>query len=56
VALARKKKLKPLPLETRPADAANASLDDLAAGKVAGRVVLDFEKVALTDMQQVRPV
>jgi D-arabinose 1-dehydrogenase-like Zn-dependent alcohol dehydrogenase len=46
VALARKKKLKPLPVETRPAEAANQSLDDLAAGKVAGRVVLDFEKVA----------
>ena len=46
VALAKKKKLKPLPVETRPADAANSSLEDLAAGKVAGRVVLDFESVA----------
>ena len=46
VALAKKKKLKPLPVETRPADAANSSLEDLAAGKVAGRVVLDFERVA----------
>jgi D-arabinose 1-dehydrogenase-like Zn-dependent alcohol dehydrogenase len=43
VALAKKKKLKPLPLETRPSDQANAALQDLLAGKVAGRVVLDFE-------------
>jgi D-arabinose 1-dehydrogenase-like Zn-dependent alcohol dehydrogenase len=43
VALARKKKLKPLPLETRPAERANDALMDLNAGKVLGRIVLDFE-------------
>jgi D-arabinose 1-dehydrogenase-like Zn-dependent alcohol dehydrogenase len=46
VALAKKGKLKPLPVETRPADEANAALEDLKAGRVLGRVVLDFEKVA----------
>jgi D-arabinose 1-dehydrogenase-like Zn-dependent alcohol dehydrogenase len=46
VALAKRKKLKPLPVETRPADAANAALEDLKAGRVLGRVVLDFETVA----------
>jgi len=40
VALAKKKKLKPLPLATRPADEVNAILEDLKAGKVLGRVVL----------------
>jgi D-arabinose 1-dehydrogenase-like Zn-dependent alcohol dehydrogenase len=45
VALAKKKKLKPLPVETRPATEANAALDDLKAGRVVGRVVLDFETV-----------
>jgi S-(hydroxymethyl)glutathione dehydrogenase/alcohol dehydrogenase len=43
VALAKKKKLKALPVETRPASAANAALEDLKGGRVAGRVVLDFE-------------
>jgi alcohol dehydrogenase/propanol-preferring alcohol dehydrogenase len=43
VALAKKKKLKPSPIETRPADQANAALDDLKAGRVLGRVVLNFE-------------
>jgi len=43
VALAKKKKLKPLPVETRPAARANDALADLNAGKVAGRIVLDFE-------------
>jgi alcohol dehydrogenase, propanol-preferring len=46
VALAKKKKLKPSPIETRPADQANAALEDLKAGKVSGRVVLNFEAVA----------
>jgi D-arabinose 1-dehydrogenase-like Zn-dependent alcohol dehydrogenase len=46
VALAKKKKLKPLPVETRPGEQANAALQDLNAGRVAGRVVLDFETVA----------
>jgi D-arabinose 1-dehydrogenase-like Zn-dependent alcohol dehydrogenase len=43
VALARKKKLKPMPVETRPGGDANAALADLKAGRIVGRVVLDFE-------------
>lgn len=43
VALAKKKKLKPLPVETRPASEVNRTLDELKAGKILGRVVLDFE-------------
>ncbi len=43
VALAKKKKLKPSPVETRPADAVNSALEDLKAGRVIGRIVLDFE-------------
>jgi D-arabinose 1-dehydrogenase-like Zn-dependent alcohol dehydrogenase len=46
VALARKGKVKPAPVETRPADAANRALEDLKAGRVLGRVVLDFESLA----------
>ena len=46
VALAKKKKLKPMPVETRPGSEANAALEDLKAGRVLGRVVLDFETVA----------
>jgi D-arabinose 1-dehydrogenase-like Zn-dependent alcohol dehydrogenase len=42
VALAKKKKLKPLPVATRPASEVNAALQDLLAGKVLGRVVLSF--------------
>jgi D-arabinose 1-dehydrogenase-like Zn-dependent alcohol dehydrogenase len=42
VALAKKRKLKPLPLATRPAADVNAVLEDLKAGKVLGRVVLSF--------------
>ena len=42
VALAKKKKLKALPLTTRPADDVNTILQDLKAGKVLGRVVLAF--------------
>ena len=45
VALAKKKKLRPAPVETRPADDANAALDTLRAGKVLGRIVLNFETV-----------
>jgi len=45
VALAKKKKLKPTPIETRPADTVNRTLDELKAGKILGRVVLDFETV-----------
>jgi D-arabinose 1-dehydrogenase-like Zn-dependent alcohol dehydrogenase len=46
VALAKKRKLRSAPVETRPAEQANAALEDLKAGKVVGRVVLDFESVA----------
>jgi D-arabinose 1-dehydrogenase-like Zn-dependent alcohol dehydrogenase len=46
VALAKKRKLRPLPVETRPASEANAALEDLKAGRVVGRVVLDFAAVA----------
>jgi len=42
IALAKKKKLKPMPVATRPADQVNAALEDLKAGKVLGRVVLSF--------------
>ena len=45
VALAKKHKLKPMPLETRGAAEANNALEDLKAGRVAGRVVLDFERL-----------
>jgi alcohol dehydrogenase, propanol-preferring len=47
VALAKKGKLKPLPVSTRPGSEANAALEDLQAGRVIGRVVLDFEAVAV---------
>ena len=46
VALAKKRKLKAPPVELRPADQANAALEDLKAGRVVGRVVLDFEEAA----------
>jgi D-arabinose 1-dehydrogenase-like Zn-dependent alcohol dehydrogenase len=46
VALARKGKIKPAPVETRPADEANRALEDLKSGRVVGRVVLDFEGLA----------
>ena len=46
VALAKKRKLKAAPVETRPAAEANAALEDLKAGRVVGRVVLDFERAA----------
>ena len=45
VALAKKRKIKPLPIDTRPAAAVNSALEDLHAGRVVGRVVLDFETV-----------
>lgn len=38
--LVRAGTIPPLPIETRPLDAANAALEDLRAGKVIGRVVL----------------
>jgi D-arabinose 1-dehydrogenase-like Zn-dependent alcohol dehydrogenase len=43
VALAKKRKLKPSPVETRPAEEVNRTLEELKAGKILGRVVLDFE-------------
>jgi D-arabinose 1-dehydrogenase-like Zn-dependent alcohol dehydrogenase len=43
VALAKKRKLKAMPVATRPAAEAARALEDLKAGKVIGRVVLDFE-------------
>jgi D-arabinose 1-dehydrogenase-like Zn-dependent alcohol dehydrogenase len=43
VALAKKKKIKPTPVETRPARDTNAALEELKAGKVLGRIVLDME-------------
>ena len=46
VALAKKGKLKPMPVETRPAEEVNGALQDLNAGRVVGRVVLDFERLA----------
>jgi D-arabinose 1-dehydrogenase-like Zn-dependent alcohol dehydrogenase len=46
VALAKKRKLRATPVETRSGDEANAALEDLKAGKVVGRIVLDFESVA----------
>jgi D-arabinose 1-dehydrogenase-like Zn-dependent alcohol dehydrogenase len=45
VALARKKKLKPMPVETRAASEVNRTLEELKAGHILGRVVLDFETV-----------
>jgi D-arabinose 1-dehydrogenase-like Zn-dependent alcohol dehydrogenase len=38
--LVRAGKIDPIPVETRPLDAANKTLDDLRAGKITGRVVL----------------
>jgi len=42
VALAKKKKLKPMPVSVRPAADVTAILEDLKAGRVLGRVVLAF--------------
>ena len=38
--LAKQGKIDPMPIEERPLDQANASLDDLRAGRIVGRVVL----------------
>ena len=46
VALAKKKKLRPTPVETRPAREVNRTLEELKAGKILGRVVLDLETEA----------
>jgi D-arabinose 1-dehydrogenase-like Zn-dependent alcohol dehydrogenase len=45
VTLAKKGKLKPTPVSTRPVTEVNEILESLKAGKVLGRVVLDFEHV-----------
>jgi len=39
--LVRAGKIDPIPVQTRPLDEANAALDDLRAGRVVGRVVLE---------------
>lgn len=46
VALAKRRKIRPAPVELRPANEAARALDDLKAGRVLGRIVLDFENVA----------
>ena len=46
VSLAKRRKIRPAPVELRPADEAARALDDLKAGRVLGRIVLDFENVA----------
>jgi D-arabinose 1-dehydrogenase-like Zn-dependent alcohol dehydrogenase len=46
VALAKRRKLRPAPVDLRPADEAARALDDLKAGRVLGRIVLDFESAA----------
>ena len=45
VGLARKRKIRPTPVDTRPAHDVNRALEELKAGRVLGRVVLDFEEV-----------
>jgi D-arabinose 1-dehydrogenase-like Zn-dependent alcohol dehydrogenase len=46
VALAKRRKIRPAPVQIRPAEEATRALDDLKAGRVLGRIVLDFESVA----------
>ncbi len=46
VALAKRRKIRSAPVELRPAQEAARALDDLKAGRVLGRIVLDFESVA----------
>ena len=43
VALAKDGKLPAPPVETRPASEINRTLDELKAGSILGRAVLDFE-------------
>jgi len=43
VALARRGRIRPLPVTVRRADEVNAALEELRAGRVLGRVVLDLE-------------
>jgi D-arabinose 1-dehydrogenase-like Zn-dependent alcohol dehydrogenase len=42
VTLAREGKLKPIPIQTRPLSDVSLTLDELKAGKVAGRVVVQI--------------
>ena len=42
VALAKRREIRPAPVEVRPAHEAARALDDLKAGRVRGRIVLDF--------------
>ena len=42
IALAQSGKLKPIPVATRPLSAAGQTLDDLAGGRISGRVVLEM--------------
>ncbi len=42
VVLAKEGKIKPPPIEVRPASAVSRSLEELKSGKIVGRVVLDF--------------
>ena len=37
-------KLKPIPVEVRPLEQINEAIDDLQAGRVTGRIVLDPQK------------
>jgi D-arabinose 1-dehydrogenase-like Zn-dependent alcohol dehydrogenase len=46
VALAQSGKLKPTPVETRPIRDVNRTLDELKAGRILGRVVLDVNESA----------
>jgi len=46
VALAKEGKLKPTPVELRPVKEVNRTLDELKAGKILGRVVLDVNETA----------
>ncbi len=44
VKLAQDGRLRPTPVETRPATEVNRTLDELKAGKIVGRVALDLER------------
>lgn len=46
VALAKKRRIRPMPIDVRPAEEASAALEALKQGRVVGRVVLDFERAA----------
>lgn len=46
VTLAKRGKIKRAPIETRAADEVNRTLEELKAGAILGRVVLDFETVS----------